>query len=351
MNIHLINGFLGSGKTTSIIAASKYLMSQGKSVAVITNDQGRYLVDTAFFRSQDIPAMEVTGGCFCRHYEKLDKHLDEIIDIHKPEIIFAEAVGSSIDLVRSVAEPLQRLRGVSPQSITHTVFVDSRLLWLRLIGGELPFSEEVLYIFDKQIEVAGLLVVNKTDLLSSEKLAQIKEQLAGRSYVLQNALSENGVLSWLKALEGKSDKLMRISPHVDAGQYRKALSALTWLEETIELQTQLGREKAVTAALIRSIFNAICRRGGRVAHLKFLVKSGGVEEKISFQYLEETGWEDRIPKGAECRVTLLVNARVELQAVELRAAMKDALSNCSAKWSELNISLFPPGSPLPLNLQ
>ena len=51
MNLHLVGGFLGSGKTTAIISAARLLMASGKRVAIITNDQGKYLVDTAFFRA------------------------------------------------------------------------------------------------------------------------------------------------------------------------------------------------------------------------------------------------------------------------------------------------------------
>ncbi len=64
MELHVVGGFLGSGKTTAIIGAAKYLMAHGKRVGVVTNDQGRYLVDTAFFRSEAVPTVEVTGGCF-----------------------------------------------------------------------------------------------------------------------------------------------------------------------------------------------------------------------------------------------------------------------------------------------
>lgn len=46
---HLVGGFLGSGKTTAIIQACKRLLQTGQKVGVITNDQGKYLVDTAFF--------------------------------------------------------------------------------------------------------------------------------------------------------------------------------------------------------------------------------------------------------------------------------------------------------------
>ena len=51
MDMHLVGGFLGSGKTTSIINAAKVLIAQGKKVGVVTNDKGKHLVDTAFFNS------------------------------------------------------------------------------------------------------------------------------------------------------------------------------------------------------------------------------------------------------------------------------------------------------------
>ena len=49
----------------------------------------------------------------------------------------------------------------------------------------------------KQIEGAGLLVVNKIDLLPAEKLAQLKNLLKGRAFLPQNSLAEQGVSGWL----------------------------------------------------------------------------------------------------------------------------------------------------------
>jgi G3E family GTPase len=72
MKIYLVGGFLGSGKTTAIIQACRILMADGKKVGVITNDQGKYLVDTAFMKFNDIPTVEVTGGCFCCNYQDLN---------------------------------------------------------------------------------------------------------------------------------------------------------------------------------------------------------------------------------------------------------------------------------------
>jgi G3E family GTPase len=103
MKLHLVGGFLGSGKTTAIIQAARVLMQHGLRVGVVTNDQGKYLVDTAFFRLADIPAVEVSGGCFCCNYPNLDKSLDELVESARPDVIFAESVGSCADLVATAA--------------------------------------------------------------------------------------------------------------------------------------------------------------------------------------------------------------------------------------------------------
>jgi len=87
MDLHIVGGFLGSGKTTAITWASKLLMAQGKRVGVVTNDQGKYLVDTAFFQLSNIPAVEVTGGCFCCNYDDLEKRINQLKETQQPDVI------------------------------------------------------------------------------------------------------------------------------------------------------------------------------------------------------------------------------------------------------------------------
>ena len=54
LKLCLVGGFLGSGKTTAILEATKYLYTSGKKVGVITNDQGTQQVDSLFIKSHDI---------------------------------------------------------------------------------------------------------------------------------------------------------------------------------------------------------------------------------------------------------------------------------------------------------
>ena len=58
----MIGGFLGAGKTTLALALARRLRERGERVAVITNDQGRSLVDTSRWEDEGARIHEITGG-------------------------------------------------------------------------------------------------------------------------------------------------------------------------------------------------------------------------------------------------------------------------------------------------
>src|SRR5439155_1481022 len=67
----MIGGFLGAGKTTSVVRLAERLTKQGLRVGLITNDQGSELVDTAMLRSRGFATEEIPGGCFCCRFNSL----------------------------------------------------------------------------------------------------------------------------------------------------------------------------------------------------------------------------------------------------------------------------------------
>src|SRR5215467_8142623 len=103
-----VGGFLGAGKTTLIIAASRLLRDRGLRPAAIFNDQGADLVDTRYAAAQGIDAGQVAGGCFCCRFSDL-VDAAERLRAHSPDVIFAEAVGSCTDISATTLQPLKRL--------------------------------------------------------------------------------------------------------------------------------------------------------------------------------------------------------------------------------------------------
>jgi Ni2+-binding GTPase involved in maturation of urease and hydrogenase len=176
----LIGGFLGAGKTSAIARLARHIMDQGLRVGVITNDQGSRLVDTQTLRAQGIATAEVTGGCFCCRFDALlagTRHFGR----EAPHVYVAEAVGSCADLSQTVAAPLQRLHGdqftVAPLSVWVDPILARGVFGLEAEGS---FSPNVRYIYEKQIEEADLIVMNKSETLPAAELDELHGFLARR---------------------------------------------------------------------------------------------------------------------------------------------------------------------------
>lgn len=105
--IAVVGGFLGAGKTTLILQAARLLEQRGLRVAAIFNDQGGDLVDTHYAGSSGVACDQVTGGCFCCRFPGLVEAAGRLLE-SKPDVIFAEAVGSCTDIVATTLRPLLR---------------------------------------------------------------------------------------------------------------------------------------------------------------------------------------------------------------------------------------------------
>ncbi len=351
MKLHIVGGFLGSGKTTAIAAAARLLMAQGQRVGIVTNDQGRYLVDTAFFQALNAPAVEVTGGCFCCNYDDLDARLSQLQAEAQPDVIFAESVGSCADVVATVIRPLLTLRH-APASLS--VFADARLLRLRLLGAALPFADDVVYIFDKQIEEAGLLVVNKADLLPpaelDETLALARAAYPDKRIRPQRSLDADSVAGWLAALE-QAAQPPDTALEMDYARYGAGEAALAWLDLDLALDAPGADGRAAAAALIGAAVAAARAGGFAVAHLKFLVRAGAQGVKVSVPALDDGAWAGQLPPLPGGALTLLVNARVEAGADALRdtllAALQAAAAEAGVALAVRRADSFHPPQPVP----
>lgn len=343
----MVGGFLGSGKTTAIVTLSKHLISQGLKVGVITNDQGKYLVDTSFVKSNAIPSVEVTNGCFCCNYEDLEEKLEQLKDTAKPDVIFAESVGSCGDLVATVIKPLLELEGSKTKPTSLSVFVDSQLLHLYLTGEELPFSENVLYIFKKQIEEGQILVLNKIDLLSQPEIDQLialtNLSFPVKTIRVQNSLNQDDVLDWYELIS-KSTNISDLKPiQMDYEKYGQGEAELAWFDQEIQLS---NRERNIFPSiidLIRSIQKKLSDEKITIGHLKFIIRTPETELKVSIPTIEQHGWESELLHRQSEDATVLINARAQITPIRLENLIHQA-TNSISHLPNVVVKLSPPDS-------
>lgn len=354
MKIHLVSGFLGSGKTTAIANACKVLSDKGIITSVITNDQGEYLVDSRFIQYSKIPNAEVTGGCFCCNYNQLDTQINTLKNAYNPSFMFAEFVGSCTDLVATVLKPLLEYRVVENEQVTFSSFVDSQLFLMYLEDKAIPFSLETKYIWEKQIEEAEVLVINKIDLLLAKQLKKLKllckDLYTSKILHYQNSFDINSVNEWIEIITNKSNQEHK-TIEIDYIKYGKGEANLAWLDEEIEIISSNNSSVELTFDFIEKITDDIVRKGLTIGHLKFFLSFNGKSEKLSYTTISDKSTKESLVQEKAMSVDLLINARIQTTPDELRKILFDNLIQLKSidgvQVNEKFLSYFQPGFPNP----
>jgi len=336
MELHLVNGFLGSGKTTAIINATKNLIQQGKTVGIVTNDKGQFQVDRAFFEMSHISTRQVTGGCFRCSFSEFEEKIVQLQEDTSPDIIFAESVGSCVDLVNTIFSPLQQNTSLHVETTTYSVFTDIRLFQYWINHEPLPFSDKINYLFEKQIEESKLLLLNKSDLLlpdqQKEILAIAIEQFPEKMILLQNSLDQSGMQPWLDALETQRPLNDRPVFVVDYPTYKSGENEMAWLDQKFTIESQAPEKiKPALIEWITILLAALQGEGVFVGHVKLLLSYPDEGTKLSFttaDFLEKpfsSHWHSLVPEVIINSISVMLNARVAMKAKDFSEIVENAV--------------------------
>jgi G3E family GTPase len=357
----LVGGFLGAGKTTLLIQAVERLARQGKRVGLVANDQAADLVDTELLKDTGSKVEEVAGGCFCCRFPDMISAMERLVRQSQVDVLIGEPVGSCTDLSATVLQPLKKLHSQQFDVAPFSVLVDGHqvrvLARLRKAAAQEPaarFPDNVLYIYEKQLEEADLIVLNKADMLAAAELADLKASLAERfpdtPLLTMSAMSGDGVDAWLDFMSQGRPAGRRITA-VDYDTYAAGEAALGWMNASAKLRSADDVDwKALAADLLEAIRVALRARAAEIAHVKLYLTAadGHVVGNLTSNEgpLSVRGGID----PAQREVALLINARVHVQPDVLRATVEGALSATAGDRLEAtitNLRSFFPGRPEP----
>jgi G3E family GTPase len=238
--VTILSGFLGSGKTTVL----KRLLTDnhGLRISAIVNDFGAINLDAEDIEKVHDDVIELSNGCSCCQVgADLSKSLSNVASADKaPDHIVLEASG--------VSEPfsLSIIAAMCPETRTAGVvaLVDAQAF----DGYESHLLDDAL--FRRQIEVAHLLVLTKTDLLPEDRIPGLMNRLQtyapGRMVIDSHRDDLNQLI-----LEGAEKLGARLEPnqvHHDVHQFE---TSSVMVQKTVLKHELEERLKGIPAGLLR----------------------------------------------------------------------------------------------------
>ena len=167
-SVIILTGFLGSGKTTLL---NRILTAEhGRRIAVIVNEFGEVGIDHHLLLSSDQEVVQMNNGCVCctvrgdlvRSFFQLMEHRDKFDTV----VIETTGLAEPAPVAQSIYAD-ERIRSQFTLAGVVTV-VDAKYIAVRL-----EESAEAC----EQIAFADLIVLNKTDLSTPEKLDETEQQI------------------------------------------------------------------------------------------------------------------------------------------------------------------------------
>jgi G3E family GTPase len=276
--VTVLSGFLGAGKTTLL----RHLLCNrdGLRVAVIVNDMAEVNVDAALIEGAGLSItssqenlVEISNGCICCTLRQdLMHEVSKLAKTQRFEYLVIESSGISEPLPVAQTFMMEDLNGNSLAALcrvdTMVTVVDARrfsedltcqdLLLDRHLESQLADHRSISQLLVDQIEFANVILVNKMDLVSEEKLL-----------ALENLCRHlNPAARLLRASHAKIPLSEVLNTRLF--DFEEASKAAGWLRELMGKHTPESDEYGITSLVYRAT------RPFHAARLWQLIEGGGL---------------------------------------------------------------------------
>jgi len=194
--VTVLTGFLGAGKTT--LLRSLLTQADGRRIAVIVNEFGDAGFDGGLVEECAAKAcapgdiVELTNGCICCTVaDDFVPTMDKLLSRDRPlDAIVIETSGLALPqpLLKAFAWPDVRTRATVDGVVTvvdalalsegRVTLDEDAVAAQRAADDSIDHDDPIEEVFEDQLACADLVVLSKSDLVSSEALAAIEDRLA-----------------------------------------------------------------------------------------------------------------------------------------------------------------------------
>ena len=269
----VFSGFLGSGKTTTMMALTQYYSAHYGKAAMISNDlgEGVTLADHKLAQLGGCTASQITGECICFCHDVLTERLNGYFG-DGCELVVSDipgfGVGAQEHVYHGLTENYPGQFALGP----FTVLIEPRNLSF-LQSGQ---AGDMGVILDAQLKEADLIVLSKCELLSADALQDALSWLASRyPWAMRLAVSAktgDGLDELCRALREGRASLRHPEIDYEADDLQNAMGSLSeyYLQYRALVCCNDFDGNAYLTELAQEIREAIRSAGGEAPHFKLL---------------------------------------------------------------------------------
>ena len=348
----VVSGFLGSGKTTAMIAFSRDIKRRELgSPAVLANDLGAgNIVDAEFCAAAGVMTLPISGGCICYQHENLVGKLHQLENAGA-DVIFSDIPGCGIGALDHVYLELNEKEKDEFELMPFLCIVDpERMKMVMPEQASLNLPEEMRFLLDAQMAEADLIVLNKTDTVSEEEVVAITEFITGiypkTPVMTMSAMKGTGISEVVDYLLDNRSEAVHREIGYGSDEFIAAEEKMSWFNTRVYLQ---HREEVdidfneVIADIFEEIRDGLKENGSNVPHLKMFAADSD-EELTDFFKASMIGVDydvvyDRKLDRKYTTLSLIINARCAADAEVMSDVVSDAVDAVSVK-NNLKVRTF-----------
>ena len=339
----VFSGFLGSGKTTAMMALTQYYTAHHGKAAMISNDlgEGVTLADHRLARLSGVNAAEITDECICFCHEVLTERLNAFY-AEGCELVVSDIPGFGVGALEHVYHGLAGEYPGQFMLAPFTVLIEPRSVELLRNGR----GGDAAHILRAQLMEADLIVLSKCDLLEDAAREADMRWLAAcfpEAEILSvSAVTGEGLEALSRALALGEASLRHPAIDYEDEDLQRAMDQLTeyYLQYRARVCCDSFDGTAYLADIARASQAALRAEGFEIPHMKLLAW----EPEGDFGKVDLLGAERPIeitrPFERPCAdIAAVLNANAVCPAERLDEILMDAVLTVSRRY-QLELAVY-----------
>lgn len=347
-NYMIVSGFLGSGKTTTMIAMARAINArlqkdgEPSRAAIIANDLGaKNLVDADYTRTADVPIDEIAGDCICYVTEDLVYHINRLAD-GGADIVISDIPGCGVGALNHVYVVLKADYPGKFDLLPLVCLVDPiRLRMILPQQEDVNLPEEMRFLLNAQLAEADLIVLNKCDLIDDEEreadLAFIRKAYPDIPVMSISARTGEGIEDLVDYLLTHKATAEPRYLGTDTEEFDAAEAQMCWYNRRFFAEERTGKNldfNAVIEDFTEGIREGLIEAKRNVPHLKLFAAGEGDDfVKCSIVGVDYDLEFERKLDHDYSGIAIVVNARATCESETFGDIVEDAMDEIKSKYN------------------